>query len=182
MADSVSYGQRRWRQNKVSEYARSRAWIKSHPEKQAEYRRKYRIRILKEKKRWYEKHKEKIIAKNSKRTIERRKRDLSYRITDALRHRVYLTVKNGYKSKTTIELLGCRIDSFKIYLESLFEPGMTWENYGRYGWHIDHIMPCAIFDLTNPEHQKRCFHFSNLRPMWASDNMSRPKKPKLEVS
>ena len=46
---------------------------------------------------------------------------------------------------------------------------MTWQNYGD-GWHIDHIHPCAAFDLTDPEQQKACFHWSNLQPLWAIDN------------
>lgn len=74
-----------------------------------------------------------------------------------------------------IKLIGCSIEDFWIYLESKFEPGMTRENYGKV-WHIDHIMPCAIFDLTKPEHQKRCFHFSNLQPLFAEDNRRKSDK------
>jgi hypothetical protein len=52
--------------------------------------------------------------------------------------------------------------------EAQFLPGMTWEN--RSEWHIDHRLPCAAFDLLNPVHQRACFHFSNLQPLWAEDN------------
>jgi predicted nucleic acid-binding Zn ribbon protein len=62
------------------------------------------------------------------------------------------------------------------YFESKFKEGMTWENYGWYGWHIDHIRPCSSFDLTNSEELKKCFHYTNLQPLWGMDNMSKGNK------
>ena len=59
------------------------------------------------------------------------------------------------------------------HLESLFSPGMTWDNYGFEGWHIDHIKPCASFEL---DQKKICFHYTNLQPLWAKDNMSKSNK------
>jgi hypothetical protein len=79
------------------------------------------------------------------------------------------------KSTRATIALGCSLEDFKIYLESRFEPGMTWKNYGAV-WHIDHIMPCAIFDMTKPEHVKRCFHFSNMQPMFAKENLCKRAK------
>ena len=75
-----------------------------------------------------------------------------------------------------IEVLGCTIPEFKIYLESKFLPGMTWKNHTVFGWHIDHIRPCCAFDLTKPEDQKKCFHFTNLRPLWWRNNLSKNGK------
>ncbi len=77
------------------------------------------------------------------------------------------------KNEGTIALLGCSIVELKTYLESLFQPGMSWENYG-YGydkWNVDHIRPCASFDLANQEQQKICFHWTNLQPLWQTENM-----------
>jgi hypothetical protein len=65
-----------------------------------------------------------------------------------------------------MELLGCTIDFLKEYLEARFLPTMTWENYGTL-WHIDHIIPCASFDLRDLEQQKACFHYTNLQPLFA---------------
>jgi HNH endonuclease. len=53
---------------------------------------------------------------------------------------------------------------------------MSWDNYGRDGWHIDHIRPCASFDLTDPEQQRQCFHYTNLQPLWAADNIRKGAK------
>lgn len=50
---------------------------------------------------------------------------------------------------------------------------MSWDNYALEGWHIDHIVPCAYFNLENPIHQYRCFNYINMRPMWGSENISK---------
>lgn len=102
---------------------------------------------------------------------EKYKTDINYKIESSLRNRVRSAVTKGYKSNRSIKLLGCSIDELKVHLEQQFEPGMTWENYGE--WHIDHIIPCARFDLRNPIHQKICFNYRNLQPLWAKDNSSK---------
>lgn len=73
-------------------------------------------------------------------------------------------------------MLGCTIQEFKIYLENKFKEGMSWKN--RSDWHIDHIKPCASFDLSKEEEQKKCFHYTNLQPLWARENIL--KKDKYE--
>jgi len=75
------------------------------------------------------------------------------------------------RSERTKQLLGCSPSFLRGYIEAKFEIGMTWENYGE--WHVDHIIPCAGFDLRNPEAQKECFHYSNLQPLWAEENLSK---------
>jgi hypothetical protein len=92
-----------------------------------------------------------------------------------LRNRVYFALKsqNANKIYKAIELVGCDMVFLKRHLESQFQKGMTWDNHGVSGWHIDHIVPCDHFDLTKPEEQKKCFHWSNLRPLWAKENLSK---------
>jgi hypothetical protein len=77
------------------------------------------------------------------------------------------------KCKKTLELLGCSLEEARNYIQSKFKEGMTWENYGLYGWHIDHIIPCASFDLKDPEQQKKCFNYTNLQPLWWHENLSK---------
>jgi len=101
--------------------------------------------------------------------------NINHRIGTLLRNRIRNVLKGRRKSANSIALLGCSMVNFKLYLESRFDSGMTWENYGKV-WHIDHIMPCAIFDLTKPEHQRRCFHFSNLQPLFGRDNLRKNAK------
>ncbi len=102
----------------------------------------------------------------------RRKSDPKFRLTCAIRDRLRKAVNKNWKGSSSIQLLGCSIPDFRIYLESKFRFGMSWENYGheRGQWCIDHIIPCAAFDLENCHHRQRCFHFSNLQPMWATEN------------
>jgi hypothetical protein len=70
--------------------------------------------------------------------------------------------------------IGCSLQELAGILESKFKLGMTWGNHGS--WHIDHIIPCSHFDLTQLEEQKKCFHFSNLQPLWAIENIVKSNK------
>jgi hypothetical protein len=117
----------------------------------------------------------KVINRDKIRSYDRAKRsEPSFRLAKNLRCRVNHALKRNSKSAPTIALLGCSIEDFWIYLESRFEVGMTRENYGKV-WEVDHIIPCAIFDLSKIEHQRRCFHFSNLQPLFALKNRSKGK-------
>jgi hypothetical protein len=78
------------------------------------------------------------------------------------------------KHGNTMELTGCSKEHLISHIESMFVNGMSWDNYGE--WHIDHIKPCASFDLTNIEQQKLCFNWTNLQPLWASDNIRKGAK------
>ena len=109
-------------------------------------------------------------------TIDRWKNDINFKMKRVLRSRVFGAMKGAKKSKKTMELLGCDIEFFKKHMENLFEEGMTWQNYGRGGWHVDHIMPCSSFDLSMPEQQKLCFHYTNLQPLWQTDNLTKRNK------
>ncbi|SRR6266404_4681808 len=86
------------------------------------------------------------------------------------RTRILQVLKGKYKSAHTVELLGCSIEDLKIHIEAKFTQGMTWDNQGK-SWHLDHIQPCASFDLSDPEQQRTCFHYTNLQPLGKKENM-----------
>ena len=153
----------------------SRPEIKEH---RAKYRLKNIEKINKQKKEWYLKNTEKIKkqkkeynsrpeTKEWRRGYDKNRRltDPNFRIVDSLRSRLYNALKGENKSASTMKLLGCTIDELWTHLESKFEPWMTKENYGRGGWDVDHIKSVTKFDLTDPEQQHICFHWSNLQPM-----------------
>lgn len=96
--------------------------------------------------------------------------DINFRITKNIRTRIYASVK-GLKKYNTIKLTGCSIDELKSHLETNFKNGMSWSNYGK--WHIDHIIPCASFNMSNIDEQIKCFHYTNLQPLWAIDNIKK---------
>lgn len=93
------------------------------------------------------------------------------RMKNSLRYRIYIYVKIGkYRKNTkTEDILGCEWNTIKKHLESQFTYGMSWDNYGYTGWHIDHIIPLAT--AKNQEELDKLFHYKNLQPLWAGDNM-----------
>jgi hypothetical protein len=92
---------------------------------------------------------------------------LNTRISDALKR------QGIAKAAKTEDLIDAPIADFKSYLAANWEEGMSWENYGKGGWHVDHIRPCASFDLTDEAQQRVCFNWRNLRPMWGAENIGK---------
>jgi hypothetical protein len=95
-----------------------------------------------------------------------------------IRSKLYKAVKKSIASKEFLEFIGCPVDYLMDHLESQFEPGMTWKNYGE--WHVDHIRPMCSFNMLNTEEQKECSHFTNLRPLWAKDNIKKSLEDKKQ--
>lgn len=158
-----------WRDKNI-EHARAieKQWCKKNPHKTKAYLAKYRST-----------HREEIKVRRAKwwqDNYPRMKTDLQWYVLQTLRGRLKSLVRHRSERGMALKLLGCSLTDFLIYLESKFEPGMSWQNCGVNGWEIDHVMPCAIFDLTKEEHQKRCFHFSNMQPLWATENRSKGAK------
>lgn len=102
--------------------------------------------------------------------------DIDFKLKRNLRSRLNKTIRGDYKTGSAVRDLGCSIEEFKAYLESLFQPGMSWDNYGLKGWHIDHIIPLDSFDLTDPEQLKKACHYTNLQPLWAADNLKKSNR------
>ena len=117
---------------------------------------------------------------NNRRKV-RRKTDVQFWFKNILRGRLYDALQQhtkGYnvtKRHSALILLGCTMAELKCHLESKFRDGMCWENKGLY-WEVDHILPCASFDLSDIEQQKICFHYTNLQPLTIFENRSKRDK------
>ena len=149
--------------NKESELLRFKKYRKDNPYKRKETTKKY-----------YEKNKIKINQKTVYWNKIRYKTNSLYRLIHNLRIRTKEYLKHhGYKSKT-FEIVGCTPEFLKEYLENKFTEGMSWDNYGYYGWHIDHIIPLSSAK-TEEEIYKLC-HYTNLQPLWANDNLTKGNK------
>lgn len=152
----------RWRsRNRLSLREINREYRKKNTEKDREYRREYR--------------KSERGQAAWRAIYVRLRRDPFYRAKQNLRSRIYRALKGGEKkSAKTFVLLGCSPEHLKTHIEKQFRLGMNWGNYGSV-WHIDHVRPCANFDLSDPAQQRDCFHFSNLQPLFAKENLSKGK-------
>ena len=141
---------------------RLKAWKIQNKEKLITYHREYDKRPeVRKRRREYLRNKSKT--------------DSNYKLRMVLANHIHRALKCARKTNRTINLLGCTIEEAKRYIESQWLPGMTWDNHAPDGWHIDHIKPCNTFNLTDPKQQEICFHYTNLRPLWYKDNLSRPK-------
>jgi hypothetical protein len=109
---------------------------------------------------------------------KRRNTDPQTKLKSILRTRQRKVINRGWKTGSAVRDLGCSVEALKLYLESKFQSGMTWENHGKGPdcWHIDHIIPLSAFDLTNRQHFVLAFHFANLQPLWSVDNMTKHAK------
>jgi hypothetical protein len=107
-------------------------------------------------------------------TQKRRLSDPLFRLSGNLRSRLYKALKGISKSSSAVKDMGCTLEFLKTYLECKFLEGMTWENYGK--WHVDHIKPISMFELSNVDEVKKACHYSNLQPLWAKDNFIKSNK------
>ena len=78
-------------------------------------------------------------------------------------------IEGKQKAGSAVRDLGCSIPAFRLYIENQFEPGMSWDNYGK--WHLDHVMPLSGFDLTDRTQFLEACNWLNYQPLWAADNI-----------
>lgn len=144
-------------QKYCSKKCSSRAWHIKNKDKERHRKDEYRKKHLS----WF--------AAYYKR---RRQKHPEYRIRHNMSIMLYQTLNGKCRSAPFMSILGCSLKFFMQYLEKQFQPGMTWSNYGNgiNKWNLDHIIPRSKFDHLNPDEIKKCWHYSNIRPMWSSDN------------
>lgn len=160
--------------------ARMRAYRARYPEKFREMEVRRRDKKRENNRRW--------SAKNRDHFRRKRVDNIQWRLGCVLRCRLRHAVRSLIRRKRSaapaspsgaLSLIGCSLSELKLHLERQFQPGMNWSNYGNTvtggerKWNIDHLAPCAAFDLSDPEQRRACFHWSNLRPLWSSENCSK---------
>jgi len=168
--EKIEYDKKRYNENKDKNIQKSQEYYKLHKEDRLQYAKKYK-----------EKNKEKKIKEKTDRLKylrEYRKENPEFFIMRKIINRMLKTNKL-LKTSKSYEYLGCSPGFLRNHLESLFQPGMNWENYGRGKdkWNVDHIIPLSWWDLkNNPEHLFIASHWSNLQPMWEPENLRKKDK------
>ena len=174
---------------------RTKKWCLENPEKVKLYRKENLPRLRKMAKERYAKDAEyrkkriedsrsyrsdpnnrRALQKTMKMARERNRQNPQWRIKMNLRRRMNTVLKKWTKASSTTKLVGCSWEELRSHIESKFVDGMSWDNYGRFGWHLDHIEPCSKFDFSKIEDQKKCFHYTNLQPLWWKDNIAKADK------
>jgi len=161
--DSILEKAREYRESKAEQVRLSHA----------KYYQKNKDSISKQRK-WSNKlNRRKLTQYNNRYIQKRRAEDPMFDMLLRLRRRLHrvLARARAKKASRTSSMLGCSAQEFMEHIQRQFKPGMCWNN--RHLWHIDHIRPCCSFDLLEPEQQRQCFHFSNLQPLWASENIAK---------
>ena len=164
-----------YKANKEKIIARHKARYEAKKEEISAY---YKARYEANKETFREK--ERAYREKSKDVINAKKRD---KFASDIPHKLYMITRSTYsrvkgksaKKKEAIAILGCTFEEYKDYLESKFQPGMTWENHRIDGWHIDHILPLNESEVSEEEKLKR-LHYTNTQPLWAKDNINKGNK------
>ena len=163
--EKISNIQKAYRDQKVNkdkQRIRHKAYRKANKDKQKKRYAKWKTENIEDARKWkrqYEKN--------------RRQKDPLYKFFHSIRiqcNRVVKHVGLGKKPTNTFKWVGCSPEQLKAHIESLFLEGMTWDNYGKYGWHVDHIRPVSSF---KPEEWEQINHYTNLQPLWWQDNLSK---------
>jgi hypothetical protein len=164
------YGKKYWETHKFlltalrKEY--NKEYRRTHKKERAKYNKKYM-------KKWRILHCKEIKEYRNKYLKNKRETDINFKLLCNLRTRLNHALKTNIKSKRTLKLLGCNTEFFKKYYQDKFSKGMTWNKVMNGEIQIDHIIPCCKFDLSKPSEQTICFHYTNLQPMWAKDNIKK---------
>ena len=179
-----------YQNNKKKIDAKNKKWVAENREKANLIQKKWRknnpekvkaIDILYKKKKgklFMQKKMRDYLERNREKRILRKKERFKTDINFKIRERVGVRIRNGlnffnlkkYRSTRTVDLLGCSYAFYSNYLQRKFKRGMTWKNFGKNGWEIDHIKPLAKFDLKKISEQKKAFNYKNTQPLWRKEN------------
>ena len=121
-------------------------------------------------KKYYYKHRDRLMKRQNELTQNKIKKDIGYRLMVRMRFRLWSALKSHKKNHRTLDLIGCTVEELKTHLEKQFRAGMSWNNYGRNGWTVDHKYPLSLADLNNEVELKKVCHYTNLQPLWEYEN------------
>lgn len=168
------------KENKEQIAARKREYFQKNKEQKSAYRKEYRAKNRKKvndtQRAYRSANKSRLRERDRKYAVDRYHTNIQARLGNLVRARIKDALGDKRKVGSAVRDLGCTVNELKFYLDGKLKDGMTWENYGYHGWHIDHIMPLAYFDLSDREQFLRAVHYTNLQPMWAKDNLRKGKK------
>lgn len=108
--------------------------------------------------------------------IKKYKHSLSKRVKERYNKKLHIVLQKNHSSNEFIPFLNCSVKHFIDFIESQFTEGMSWENYGYHGWHIDHYVPYSFFNCKDLSDMKLCWNYQNLRPLWEKDNLDKCTK------
>lgn len=164
--------------NKVKLKKRSKSYYKANRERLKTKQRAYRRENLDECKARSNKYQKENKTKIRSYKREYLNKNPKYKLYKSISGRVWFSLKGNKKGRHWEDLVGYTLNELKKHLEKLFTKGMTWNNYGRYGWHLEHKIPIDAFNFTKTEHSdfKRCWALKNLQPMWAEENLKKGAK------
>jgi hypothetical protein len=141
----------------------------------SENRKLYMSQYATENKKELERYKANYRMENKDRInalfLDKLRTDVEFKLRHTLRNRMNKALRSQWKSGSFVRDLGCSISEFKAHIESLFKPGMSWDNHSITGWHLDHIIPLSSFNLSNYEDFKKAAHYTNLQPLWYKENI-----------
>jgi len=150
------------RRNKDKISAYNKKYKKENKEIISKYNREYSL-----------KNRKTIQKRHSAYLKNRKKTNPVYKMSLTLRNRIRGLFKGiGKKDDSTKNLLGCSYDFFVKWFEFQFTDDMTMQNHGKV-WHIDHVVPCASFNILDPDEQRKCFHWTNMQPLHCLENLSK---------
>lgn len=154
-------------------YLSRRIYLKKYMK---EWRLKNKLTVSAYNKEYAKENRLEISQRNNRYRQEKKKVDKQFLLRTILRGRLNAALKGRSKCGSAVKDLGCSVQELKFYLEGKFTDGMSWENYGLRGWHIDHVIPLSFFDLSNREQFLKACHYTNLQPMWAVENIKKGNK------
>ncbi len=168
-------------EQRKEQIARTKAWRQRNKERVAFLKNKWKQENLEKHREMEKNNREKNKEKRKIFDKERNKQlytDPIHRIKKNQQRRLQRALQKINKTKQygTLKYIGCTSEELRQHIESQFEPGMTWKNYGFYGWHIDHIIPQASFNFSDEKQIEECMNYKNLQPLWWDENLSKSNR------